>query len=105
MPVIVPLVEAWNLTPRVTAFGSLTVTMLGVSLGPNRLALVDPVAAILRANVAEPVPAALVALTVTLKLPATVGVPEMAPVVVLTDSAAGKPAALKLVGLLLAVMV
>ena len=54
---------------------------------------------------AEPVPVALVALTVTLKLPAAVGVPEMTPVVVLTDSPAGKPVAFKLVGLLVAVMV
>jgi hypothetical protein len=79
--------------------------LLGVALGLNRLAVVDPEDAMVRANVAEPVPAALVALIVTLKLPAAVGVPEMTPVVVLTDSPAGKPVALKLVGLLLAVMV
>ena len=58
-----------------------------------------------RDKVAEPVPPALVALIVTLKLPAAVGVPEMRPVVVLTDSPAGKPVALKLVGLLVAVIV
>src|ERR1700730_14837484 len=54
MPVMVPAVEAWNLTPSSTA-------------------------------------------------PAAVGVPEMTPVVVFTASPAGKPAALKLLGLLLAV--
>jgi hypothetical protein len=57
-----------------------------------------------KASVAEPVPAVLVALSVTLKLPATVGVPEIRPVVVFTDSPAGSPVALKLVGLLLAVI-
>ena len=57
-----------------------------------------------RASVAEPVPAALVALSVTLKLPAAVGVPEIRPVVVLTDSPGGNPVALKLVGLLVAVI-
>ena len=54
---------------------------------------------------ADPVPAALVALNVTLDVPAVVGVPEMTPVVVLTESPAGSPVALKLVGLLLAVIV
>jgi hypothetical protein len=77
--------------------------MLGVSLGLNRLA-VDPDAAMLRASVAEPVPAELVALSVTLKLPAAVGVPEMRPVAVFTESPEGKPVALKLVGLLVAVI-
>jgi hypothetical protein len=78
--------------------------VVGVSLGLNRLAVVEPEAAMLRANVAEPVPAALVALMVTLKLPAAVGLPEMRPVVVFTESPAGKPVALKLVGLLVAVI-
>ena len=58
-----------------------------------------------KANVAEPVPFAFVALNVTLDVPAAVGVPEMTPVVVLTESPAGSPVALKLVGLLLAVIV
>ena len=60
--------------------------------------------AIVRASVAVPVPAELVALSVTLKLPAAVGVPEITPVVVLTESPAGRPVALKLLGLLLAVI-
>ena len=41
---------------------------------------------IVRAKVAEPVPPALVALNVTLEVPAAVGVPEITPVVVLTES-------------------
>ena len=59
---------------------------------------------IVRVNVAVPVPAALLALRVTLNVPAAVGVPDTAPVVVLTESPAGSPVALKLLGLLLAVI-
>ena len=55
-------------------------------------------------NVAEPVPPALVALIVTLDVPAAVGVPVIAPVEVLTLKPAGRPVALKLVGLLLALI-
>ena len=77
--------------------------MLGVALELNRLA-VDPEVTMFSANVPEPVPAELVALIVTLKLPAAVGVPEMRPVVLLTDNPPGKPVALKLVGLLVAVI-
>ena len=60
---------------------------------------------IVKDNVADPFPAALVALNATLDVPAAVGVPEMTPVAVLTESPAGNPVALKLVGLLLAVIV
>jgi hypothetical protein len=60
---------------------------------------------IVKANVAEPVPTALVALNVTLDIPNAEGVPEMTPVAVLTESPAGNPVALKLAGLLLAVIV
>jgi hypothetical protein len=56
-------------------------------------------------RVADPVPAELLALIVTLVVPAAVGVPEMTPLVVLIDNPAGKPVAVKLVGLLLAVIV
>ena len=59
---------------------------------------------IVRARVAVPVPPALVALRGTLDVPAAVGVPEIRPVAVLTDNPAGKPVALKLVGLLVAVI-
>jgi len=51
------------------------------------------------------VPPAFVALTVTLKFPFVVGVPDIAPVPVFTVSPEGNPLAPKLVGLLLAVMV
>ena len=58
-----------------------------------------------KVKVALPVPPALVALMVTLYVPAVVGVPEINPVLVLTDRPAGSPVALKLVGLLVAVIV
>ena len=58
---------------------------------------------IVKVNVALPVPPALVALMVTLYVPAVVGVPELKPVLVFTDRPAGSPVALKLVGLLVAV--
>ena len=50
-------------------------------------------------RVAVPVPVALVAERVTLKVPAaTLGVPEIAPVVVLMERPPGRPVALKEVG-------
>ena len=57
-----------------------------------------------RTKVAEPVPPALVALIVTLLVAAAAGVPEIKPLDAFTLKPAGRPAALKLVGLLLAVM-
>jgi hypothetical protein len=60
---------------------------------------------IVKVSVALPVPPALVALMVTLYVPAVVGVPEISPVVVFTANPAGSPVALKLVGLLVAVTV
>jgi len=59
---------------------------------------------IVKVNVALPVPPALVALIVTLYVPAVVGVPEINPVLVFTVKPAGSPVALKLVGLLVAVI-
>src|SRR5256885_1575199 len=56
-------------------------------------------------SVAEPVPPAFVALIVTAVMPGVVGVPEIAPVAVFTERPAGSPVALKLVGVLLAVIV
>ena len=49
-------------------------------------------------------PPELVALIVTMDVPAVVGVPEINPVVVFTDKPAGNPVALKLVGLFVAVI-
>lgn len=48
---------------------------------------------------------ALDALTVAIKVPVDVGVPVMTPVPAITLSPGGKPVALKLVGVLVAVMV
>ena len=70
------------------------------------LVIVGTGGAMLRTSVALPVPPALVALMVTLILfPLIVGVPVIAPVLVFTLSPEGNPVALKLVGLLVAVMV
>ena len=49
---------------------------------------------IVKVNVALPVPPALVALIVTVYVPAVVGVPEIRPVVVFTVKPAGNPVAL-----------
>ena len=49
---------------------------------------------IVKVNVALPVPPELVALMVTLYVPAVVGVPEIRPVVVFTVKPAGNPVAL-----------
>ena len=56
-------------------------------------------------SVAVPAPVALVAERVTLKVPAaTLGVPEMRPLVVLMERPPGRPVALKEVGELSAVI-
>ena len=52
----------------------------------------------------EPVPLAFVALSVTINVPAVVGVPVMAPVCELTVRPEGRPVAPKLVGLSVAVI-
>ena len=59
---------------------------------------------IVRLNVNVPAPPAFVADRVTLEVPAVVGVPEISPVTVLILSPADRPVALKLVGLLVAVI-
>jgi len=59
---------------------------------------------IVKVKVAFPVPLPLVALIVTLYVPAVVGVPEISPFVVFTVKPAGSPVALKLVGLFVAVI-
>jgi hypothetical protein len=63
-----------------------------------------PKPAIVKVNVAVPVPPLFVALMVTLEVPATVGVPEIRPVEELMVRPAGKPEAPKLVGELVAVI-
>ena len=57
-----------------------------------------------KVSVALPVPPALVALIVTVYVPAIVGVPEIKPVLVFTLKPGGKPVAPKLVGLFVAVI-
>ena len=49
---------------------------------------------IVKVNVWLPVPPALVALMVTVYVPAVVGVPEITPVLIFTDRPAGSPVAL-----------
>ena len=56
---------------------------------------------IVKVNALVPVPPALVALNVTFEVAAVVGVPDINPVP-LTVKPAGRPVALKLVGLLVA---
>jgi hypothetical protein len=57
-----------------------------------------------RVRVALPVPLLLVALSVTVDVPAELGVPDITPVPVLTNKPDGKPAAPKLEGELVAVI-
>ena len=59
---------------------------------------------IVKLRVLVPVPAEFVALSATLKVPEELGVPEIKPVVVLTDTPGGSPVASKLVGPLVAVI-
>ena len=69
-----------------------------VSSLPTLLTLTLPVVGgvgfMVRARIKLPVPAPLVALKVTLDVPAVVGVPEIKPVEVLMVSPAGSPVAL-----------
>lgn len=65
---------------------------------------VDEAALMISANVAFPVPALLLALNEIDEVPAPVGVPEMRPLALLTESPAGNPVAPKLVGELVAVI-
>jgi len=57
-----------------------------------------------KANDKLPVPPPLVALSVTVDVPAAVGVPEIRPEAVFTARPAGNPVAPKLVGVLVAVI-
>jgi hypothetical protein len=67
-------------------------------------ALYVPAAEIVRAKVCTPLPLALLARNVTEKLPLSVGVPEINPLVPLMVKPAGKPFSPKLVGWLVAVI-
>jgi len=61
-------------------------------------------AAIVSVRVALPLPPPLVAVSVTVEVPAAVGVPEINPLVLLTDNPPGNPVAPKLVGVFVAVI-
>jgi hypothetical protein len=64
----------------------------------------DGAGAMVSVRVAVPDPAAFVALTVTVDVPAAVGVPEMRPVPLFTDRPVGNPVAPKPVGAFVAVI-
>jgi hypothetical protein len=68
-------------------FGDVLATQLNVTLWLTAVLTVS-------VRVAWPVPPLLVAPSVTVEVPAEVGVPEINPVAVLTDKPAGKPVAL-----------
>ena len=59
---------------------------------------------IVKVSVAVPVPLELMALSATVETPTVVGVPVINPVAVLMESPLGSPVALKLVGLLVAII-
>jgi hypothetical protein len=68
------------------------------------LVITGPAELMVNVSVAVPVPPLLVALRVTVEVPAALGVPEIRPVDVFTDNPPGRPVAEKLVGLFVAVI-
>lgn len=93
----------------VTVCGALVVPTIcapNVS-GPGGVSVTMGIAAaeIVMLKACEPVPPALVAAMVALKVPAAVGVPLITPVVAFTASPAGSPFAEKVTGVLVPVMV
>jgi hypothetical protein len=74
-----------------------------VPLAVVPLVITGAALAIVSVRAAVPVPVLLVALKLTFEVPATVGLPEIKPVVVFTVRPVGRPEAPKLVGELLAV--
>jgi hypothetical protein len=81
-----------------TKFVPVTVTAVPPPVDPAfglTLLTVGAVGAALTVNVSDPVPVPLasVALSVTIDVPAMVGVPEINPVALFTDSPVGKPEA------------
>jgi hypothetical protein len=75
-----------------------------VPLAVVALVITGAATAIVSVNVALPVPLPFVALNVTVEVPAAVGVPEINPLVLLTDNPPGNPVAPKLVGVFVAVI-
>jgi hypothetical protein len=64
-----------------------------VPLAVVALVITGAAMAIVSVRVALPVPPLLLALSVTVEVPAAVGVPEIKPLLVLTDRPAGNPVA------------
>ena len=75
-----------------------------VPLAVAALVITGDAALIVKVRVAVPVPPLLVAVRVTFETPAVVGVPVIKPVPEFTERPAGSPVALRLVGLLVAVI-
>jgi hypothetical protein len=92
---LVPFTVSVNCAPPAVAQAGLSELIVG--------AAVIVITSVALAVLQEPAP--LLALTVTLVVPALVGVPEITPVLVLTVRPAGSGLAVKLVGLLVAVIV
>ena len=67
--------------------------MVAVPLAVVALVMAGAGGLMVRASVAVPVPPALVALSVTDEVPLVVGVPEIRPLLVFTESPAGSPEA------------
>ena len=74
-------------------------------LAPVALVMTGSADPMVRLSDAVPLPALFVAVSVTVEVPAVVGVPLMTPVAVFTLKPAGSPLAPKLVGVLVAVIV
>lgn len=90
--------------PDMPTLKSMLPVALNATLDANPLAVGGGWLAIVTVTAFDPVPLALVADTITLEVPLVIGVPEIKPVAVLTDSPAGSPVAAKLAGTLLAVI-
>jgi len=93
---LVPFTVSVNCGPPATAQFGLSEVMLGAAL----MVITSVCWALVLQGVAP-----LLAVMVTLVVPAVVGVPDMSPVLVLTLKPAGSGLAVKLVGLLVAVIV
>ena len=91
----VPLTVSVKAAPPATAVVGFKLVSVGTGLGAGLM---------VNFKIAVPVPVELVALNVTFVTAAVVGVPEIIPLLVSTESPAGSAVALKEVGLLLAVI-
>jgi hypothetical protein len=92
-PLVVDRYTLYDVAPLTAVQDRLTLVLPGVALSPVGAEGGDAVETV-RLRDAVPVPAALVALKLTVDVPVAVGVPEMMPVDVSTLRPAGKPVAL-----------